>query len=107
MDNNTLQQELNELKRELIALKSPQGPITNITGFTASIQNPGTKVKITYADGDNAIITRHYAIGNNWIHNVLTKVENNEQYILTYRASFIKGYQIVSTRPILSVENVS
>lgn len=109
MDNERLQQELDWMVRELQALKSPQGSINNVESYSATIQNPAIKVKITYADGENDIITKVYITGTHDAPHILTKVNNNVQYILTSHLvpSWIEGFRIVSTRPILSVENVS
>lgn len=106
--NDGIQKEIEELERELRALKCPQGTINNVQSYSASILNPSSKVRITYSDGNNDIITSIYLIGTAETNKVLTRVKNNIQYILiTEDALGIDGYRIVSTRPVLSVENVS
>lgn len=108
MRNDEIQKELEWMVEELRNLKTPQGSINNVDSYSASISNPALKVKITYADGKNDIITKVYVVGTNDAAHVLTKASNNEQYILTspFKPSWIEGFRIVSTRPILSVENI-
>lgn len=110
MKNDTIQKQLLEMERELRALKSPQGAIKNIFAYEANIQLPAEKVLITYEDGDNDIITRVYAMGNMWTGHFLSRVQDNKQYIVANEfggGMYIEAYRIESTRPILSVENVS
>lgn len=109
MDKDTIQKELENIKKELRALKSPQGAINNIESYTATISNPALKVRITYADGKNDIITTVYVTGTHGGPHILTRIKNNQQYILSshYIPGWLEGFRIVSTRPIISVENVS
>lgn len=109
MNKDTIQKELENIEKELRVLKSPQGAINNVESYTATISNPALKVRITYSDGKNDIITTIYVIGTHDAPRILTRIKNNQQYILTSHnaPSWIEGFRIVSTRPILSVENVS
>ena len=97
------------IESELRNLKTVQGYINNVQSYSAKILNTSAKVKITYADGDNDIITKHYLLGTTRLNSVLTVPENNIQYILTYESVImdVEGFLIVSTRPIISVENVA
>lgn len=108
MDKKDIQKELGWMENELRALKSPQGAITSVNGYFAYIDNPSAKVKITYEDGNNDILTKVYVVSPNMFRDtMLTTPNGNEQYILVYPETNVQTYLIVSTRPILSVENVS
>jgi hypothetical protein len=99
-----LQQEIKSIKKEILALKTPQGMINNVESYFATISNPTSKVRITYEDGKNDIITFVYYIGDNEPDFILTKPKNNQQLILTFTEyQGADGYFIVSTRPIKSV----
>lgn len=109
MNTQDLQKELVWMETEIRNLKSPQGAITTVNGYLAQIDDPTTKVKITYDSGKNDIITKVYVIGDALTDTLLTTPDENEQYILSDVGvpGSVGGYRIVSTRPILSVENVA
>lgn len=106
MNNNEFNNELLWMQNELMNLKSIQGTINNVESYSYVVNNPAEKVKIIYADGDDDIITRRYIMGEfTWPNAFLTTPHNNVQYILCENLN-IEAILLVSTRPILSVENV-
>ena len=109
-NSNSFQQTLKELEDELRNLKSPQGAIKNIPAYFYELISPQQfKYKITYADGDNDIITRMYTVGTSYVGHILTKPSNNTQYLLINDVGSQVDWDSIlfeSTREILSVQAV-
>lgn len=110
MDYKDIQQNIEQLERELFQLKTIQGAIKSATGYTYTythnVSEPQEQVdvvlEVTYSSGDGEILS---AIYNNFV--VPLKIENNKQK--AYFRILNSGAKVVisSSRPVVSVVMVS
>lgn len=101
---NTLQIKLNGYKQELLNLKQIKRASTNSKyySFTVNSAQTYTSWLITYADGDQPIITEVLS----YYDTSLSAPFGNQQYIFSF-AQVSSQLTVLSTRQIINVVGVS
>lgn len=100
MNNKDIQKTIKQAEKDLMDLKTTQGVIKTVQAFTYTFtpQSAFPHV-ITYENGENSIITDAYS--NALV--VFGYVNNNTQIMFNMSQS-ASDITLVSTRPIISVE---
>ena len=99
MNSKKIQQMIEQAKKDLRDLKTCQGVIKSVAAFTYTFTpDTGLPHIITYADGENSIITDAYSDALV----VFATPTNNTQKIFNMSQA-PSTITFVSTRPILSV----
>lgn len=111
---DTLEKKIRELNREVLRLKTSQPLGSSMKSFysTLTITYPGDgknhEYEITYADGEQPILTNIYSSTTNMF--VLLKPNGNVQRLIdsrTYAIEVTSSITILSSRQILGVRKIS
>lgn len=102
MNNKDIQKTLKQAEKDLMDLKTTQGVIKSVQAFRY-IFTPQTAFPhlITYASGENSIITDAYSAVS-----VVFGYPNNDTQIMFNMSQAPAEITLVSTRPIISVEEL-